>query len=60
MEVILLGVHYCKWLAFHLQSFLARKSLNSQLQRVGVFSSNDCISMFSEDFEIFKNCKHIL
>ncbi|KAL3531681.1 hypothetical protein ACH5RR_005202 [Cinchona calisaya] len=37
------------------QSFLARKALNSQLQRVGVFGSNDCISMFSEDFEIFKN-----
>ncbi|XP_071910321.1 phosphoinositide phosphatase SAC8 isoform X1 [Coffea arabica] len=37
------------------QSFLARKCLNSQLQRVGIFSSTDCISMFSEDFEIFKN-----
>ncbi|XP_071907957.1 phosphoinositide phosphatase SAC8-like isoform X2 [Coffea arabica] len=37
------------------QSFLARKCLNSQLQRVGILSSTDCISMFSEDFEIFKN-----
>lgn len=36
------------------QSFLARKSLNIQLQRVGAFSSNDCISMFGEDFETFK------
>ncbi|XP_073044524.1 phosphoinositide phosphatase SAC8 isoform X1 [Primulina eburnea] len=36
------------------QSYLARKSLNLQLQRVGLLSSTDCISMFSEDFEIFK------
>ncbi|WOH10955.1 hypothetical protein DCAR_0830432 [Daucus carota subsp. sativus] len=36
------------------QSFLARKSLNTQLQRVGAFSSIDCISMFEEDFETFK------
>ncbi|XP_060176402.1 phosphoinositide phosphatase SAC8 isoform X1 [Lycium barbarum] len=36
------------------QSYLARKSLDSQLQRVGALSSNECISMFPEDFEIFK------
>ncbi|KAL8102182.1 hypothetical protein AgCh_026905 [Apium graveolens] len=36
------------------QSFLARKSLNLQLQRVGAFSSIDCITMFGEDFETFK------
>ncbi|XP_020553243.1 phosphoinositide phosphatase SAC8 [Sesamum indicum] len=36
------------------QSYLGQKSLNSQLQRVGAISSTECISMFSEDFEIFK------
>lgn len=36
------------------QSYLARKSLNLQLQRVGSLSSTECISMFSEDFELFK------
>ncbi|XP_075103171.1 phosphoinositide phosphatase SAC8 isoform X1 [Nicotiana tabacum] len=36
------------------QSYLAQKSLNSQLQRLGALSSNECISMFSEDFEIFR------
>ncbi|KAM7526495.1 hypothetical protein LguiA_016397 [Lonicera macranthoides] len=36
------------------QSYLARKSLNSQLQRVGALSSDECISNFGEDFEIFK------
>ncbi|KAL7248564.1 hypothetical protein ACSBR2_003326 [Camellia fascicularis] len=36
------------------QSFLAQKSLNSQLQRLGVLSPTECISMFSEDFAIFK------
>ncbi|KAL3617490.1 Phosphoinositide phosphatase sac8 [Castilleja foliolosa] len=36
------------------QSYLAQKSLNSQLQRVGALSSTECISMFSEAFEIFK------
>ncbi|KAF3616911.1 Phosphoinositide phosphatase SAC8 [Capsicum annuum] len=41
------------------QSYLARKSLDSQLQRLGALSSNESISMFTEDFEIFKtsmNC----
>ncbi|KAL0291662.1 UNVERIFIED_CONTAM: Phosphoinositide phosphatase SAC8 [Sesamum calycinum] len=36
------------------QSYLGQKSLNSQLQRVGAISSTECISMFGEDFEIFK------
>ncbi|KAL8526643.1 hypothetical protein ACS0TY_015738 [Phlomoides rotata] len=36
------------------QSYLAKKSLNSQLQRVGSLSSEEDISMFSEDFETFK------
>lgn len=36
------------------QSYLAQKSLNSQLQRVGAISSTENISMFSEDFETFK------
>lgn len=36
------------------QSFLARKSLNCQLQRASALTSTDCISMFSEDFETFK------
>lgn len=36
------------------QCYLARKSLNSQLQRLGAISSTDCISMFNEDFETFK------
>ncbi|GFP92180.1 phosphoinositide phosphatase sac8 [Phtheirospermum japonicum] len=36
------------------QSYLAQKSLNSQLQRVGALSSTECISMFNEAFEIFK------
>lgn len=36
------------------QSYLAQKSLNSQLQKVGAISSAESISMFSEDFETFK------
>uniref|UniRef100_A0A5B7A5K7 Putative phosphoinositide phosphatase SAC8 n=1 Tax=Davidia involucrata TaxID=16924 RepID=A0A5B7A5K7_DAVIN len=36
------------------QSYLARISLNSQLQRIGLLSSTECISMFSEDYENFK------
>ncbi|KAM3340480.1 phosphoinositide phosphatase SAC8 [Capsicum galapagoense] len=36
------------------QSYLARKSLDSQLQRLGALSSDESISMFTEDFEIFK------
>ncbi|KAL6520902.1 Phosphoinositide phosphatase sac8 [Orobanche gracilis] len=36
------------------QSYLAQKSLDSQLQRVGALSSTECISTFGEDFETFK------
>ncbi|KAA8517776.1 hypothetical protein F0562_015263 [Nyssa sinensis] len=36
------------------QSFLARISLNSQMQRIGLLSSTECISMFGEDYENFK------
>ncbi|KAI3447792.1 hypothetical protein Pfo_004457 [Paulownia fortunei] len=36
------------------QSYLAQKSLNFQLQRVGALCSSECTSMFSEDFEIYK------
>ncbi|CAN4126223.1 unnamed protein product [Withania somnifera] len=36
------------------QSYLARKSLDSQLQRLGALSSNESISTLTEDFEIFK------
>ncbi|XP_019162639.1 PREDICTED: phosphoinositide phosphatase SAC8 isoform X2 [Ipomoea nil] len=36
------------------QCYLAQKSLNSQLQRLGAISSTECISTFSEDFGIFK------
>ncbi|XAR68802.1 Phosphatidylinositol-3,4-bisphosphate 4-phosphatase [Bertholletia excelsa] len=35
------------------QSYLAQKSLNSQLQRLGVLSSTESISTFNEDIEIF-------
>lgn len=36
------------------QSYLGRKSLNSQLQRLGILSSTDCISSLGEVFEIFR------
>lgn len=36
------------------QCYLAQKSLNAQLQRIGVFSSTECISMFEEANEKFK------
>ncbi|KAL3826123.1 hypothetical protein ACJIZ3_022152 [Penstemon smallii] len=36
------------------QSYLARKSLNFQLQRLSALSPTESISMFSEDYEIFK------
>ncbi|GFY83787.1 SAC domain-containing protein 8 [Actinidia rufa] len=41
------------------QSYLAEKSLNSQLQRLGALPSTECISMSSEDFEIFRTCDDI-
>ncbi|KAH7866717.1 hypothetical protein Vadar_023988 [Vaccinium darrowii] len=36
------------------QSYLAQKSLDAQLQRLGELSSMECISISNEDFEIFK------
>ncbi|KDP24430.1 hypothetical protein JCGZ_24994 [Jatropha curcas] len=36
------------------QSFLAQKSLTAQLQRTGVLASNECISMFTEDYGKFR------
>ncbi|KAI3879264.1 hypothetical protein MKW92_047257 [Papaver armeniacum] len=36
------------------QGFLARKSLNSQLHRMGALSSSECISTFDEIYEMFK------
>ncbi|XP_060674209.1 phosphoinositide phosphatase SAC8 isoform X2 [Ziziphus jujuba] len=36
------------------QSFLAQKSLNIQLQRIGVLDSSECISMFPEDYGKFR------
>ncbi|KAK3018042.1 hypothetical protein RJ639_004532 [Escallonia herrerae] len=35
------------------QSYLARRSLDSQLMRVGALSSTESISLFNEDFEVF-------
>lgn len=42
------------------QSYLARKSLNIQLQRVGAISITECIELFEEDFEILKICMESL
>nr|XP_029120299.1 phosphoinositide phosphatase SAC8 isoform X3 [Elaeis guineensis] len=36
------------------QSYLARKSLNSQLQCMGAFSSSECISMYDDIYDMFK------
>ncbi|KAJ0979359.1 hypothetical protein J5N97_014833 [Dioscorea zingiberensis] len=36
------------------QSYLARKSLNSQLQNMGALSSSECISMYANILETFK------
>ncbi|XP_022767755.1 phosphoinositide phosphatase SAC8 isoform X5 [Durio zibethinus] len=36
------------------QSYLARKSLNIQLQRLGVFTSTECIPLFAEDYGKFR------
>ncbi|KAF9596442.1 hypothetical protein IFM89_011271 [Coptis chinensis] len=36
------------------QSYLAQKSLNSQLQRIGALSSTECISLFSDIYEKFR------
>lgn len=36
------------------QSYLAQKSLNLQLQRIGVLNSSECISMFAEEYAKFR------
>uniref|UniRef100_A0A2N9I274 SAC domain-containing protein n=1 Tax=Fagus sylvatica TaxID=28930 RepID=A0A2N9I274_FAGSY len=36
------------------QNFLAEKSLNVQLQRIGVLTSSECISMFAEEHGKFR------
>ncbi|URE45860.1 SacI domain [Musa troglodytarum] len=36
------------------QSYMARKSLNLQLQQMGAFSSSECISMYNDIYEKFK------
>ncbi|XP_008793079.2 phosphoinositide phosphatase SAC8 isoform X1 [Phoenix dactylifera] len=36
------------------QSYMARKSLNSQLQYMGAFSSSECISMYDDIYDMFK------
>ncbi|XVE76569.1 hypothetical protein DITRI_Ditri12bG0184000 [Diplodiscus trichospermus] len=36
------------------QSYFAQKSLDIQLQRLGVFTSAECISMFAEDYAKFR------
>ncbi|KAM6550612.1 hypothetical protein CsatB_000420 [Cannabis sativa] len=38
------------------QSYLGQKSLNLQLQKIGVLDSSDCISTFGEDYVKFKTC----
>jgi len=45
---------------FSLQSFLARKSLDSQLQKMGALSSSESISISDSINDIFKKCKLIL
>jgi hypothetical protein len=42
------------------QSFLARKSLDLQLQRMGALSSSESISISDSINDIFKKCKLIL
>ncbi|XP_062166723.1 phosphoinositide phosphatase SAC8 [Alnus glutinosa] len=36
------------------QNFLAQKSLNVQLQRIGVLTPTECISMFAEEYRKFR------
>ncbi|KAK4268583.1 hypothetical protein QN277_025216 [Acacia crassicarpa] len=37
------------------QCYLGQKSLNQQLQRIGIFTPSDCISMFGEEFVKFRS-----
>lgn len=43
-----------------MQSYLAQKSLDAQLQRIGVLDSSECISMFAEDYQKFRACMEFL
>ncbi|CAN8254722.1 unnamed protein product [Cochlearia groenlandica] len=36
------------------QNYMAQKSLNLQLQRIGVFDSTECVSKFEDDYTKFK------
>ncbi|ESQ45330.1 hypothetical protein EUTSA_v10010245mg [Eutrema salsugineum] len=36
------------------QNYMAQKSLNLQLKRIGVFDSTECVSMFEDDYTKFK------
>ncbi|KAI4353373.1 hypothetical protein L6164_002331 [Bauhinia variegata] len=36
------------------QSYLAQKSLNQQLQRIEIFTSSECLSMFDEEYAKFR------
>ncbi|XP_010503889.1 PREDICTED: phosphoinositide phosphatase SAC8 isoform X2 [Camelina sativa] len=36
------------------QSYMAQKILNLQLQRIGVFDSTDCVSLFEDDYTKFR------
>lgn len=47
-------MRFTSFLLFCKQSYLAQKSLDAQLQRLGELSSTECISISNEDFEIFK------
>lgn len=45
---------------FSRQNFLAQKSLNVQLQRIGVLTPTECISMFAEEYRKFRACMELL
>lgn len=38
------------------QSFLAQKSLNVQLERVGILAHTECFSTFPDDYGKFRTC----
>lgn len=41
---------------FSEQNFLGQKSLSKQLQRIGVLTTTECISMFAEEYGKFRTC----
>ncbi|KAL5975015.1 hypothetical protein ACLOJK_031691 [Asimina triloba] len=41
------------------QSYLGRKSLNMQLQRIGAFSPDECLSSYADIDEKFKTCDEL-